>query len=329
MRRREFIVALGSAAAWPVVARAQQPAMPVIGYLHASSPGPMTRYVNAFKTGLKDRGYVEGQNILIEYRFAEGQLDRLPSMANELVQRGVSLIATGGAEFPALAAKAATMTSGVPVVFVLGGDPVDLGLVPSLARPAGNVTGINMLTSALESKRFGLLHEIVPVVKVIAAMVDPTRAVLQTQLAELNDAIAQAGGVRLVVVRATTEAEFAPAFASAVAQGAGALQICANPYFLAKREQLVSLAARHRIPTVYEWREFVEAGGLMSYGTNLSNSYREAGVYAAEILRGTKPAALPVLQSSKFEFVINLKTANELGLTVPNSMQLLADEVIE
>jgi ABC-type uncharacterized transport system substrate-binding protein len=329
MRRREFITLLGSvAAAWALPARAQQ-STPVIGYLHASSPGAVARFVNAFKAGLKEGGYTEGQNIVIESRFAEGQAERLPAMATELAGRGVRLIATGGAEYPALAAKAAAAKAGIPVVFVFGGDPVKLGLVPSLARPAGHVTGIAMLTSTLESKRFGLLHEIVPAAKTIAGLVDPSRAVVvQTQLAELNEAATRAN-VRLVVVNATKESELEAAFARAADEGAGALQICANPLFLVARKQLVALAARRRIPTIYEWRDFVEIGGLMSYGPDLANAYREAGVYAAKILNGTKPADLPVMQASKFEFVLNLKTAKAQGIEIAPTVLARADEVIE
>jgi len=328
MRRREFITLIsGAAAAWALPACAQQ-SMPVIGYLHASSLGGVARFVNAFKAGLKEGGYTEGQNIVIESRFAEGQTERLPAMAAELAGRGVQLIATGGAEYPALAAKAAAAKAGIPVVFVLGGDPVKLGLVPSLARPAGHVTGIAMLTSYLEGKRFGLLHEIIPAAKTIAALVDPTRAVVQNQLSELNDAASRAK-VRLVVINGSKESELETAFARAAEEGAGALQICANPNFLGLRRQLVALAARHRIPAMYEWRDFVEIGGLMSYGTDLADAYREAGVYAAKILKGTKPADLPVMQATKFEFVLNLKTAKAQGVEIAPTVLARADQVIE
>jgi putative tryptophan/tyrosine transport system substrate-binding protein len=262
MKRREFVGLAASAAAWPLAARAQQPAMPVIGFLHASSPEPMTRFVSAFKAGLKESGYIDGENVAIEFRFAEGHPDRLPALAAELVHRKVTVIATGGAEFPPLAAEAATKT--IPIVFVMGVDPIKLGLVSSLARPAGNITGIQMFTSALENKRFGLLHKVIPNVSVIAALVDPGRAVAQAQAAELAEA-ANAAGARLIVVNATTEADFAPAFAKAIENGAGAMQVCANPNFLAMRDQLASLAARYRLPTIYEWRDFTYAGGLMSY----------------------------------------------------------------
>jgi putative ABC transport system substrate-binding protein len=328
MQRRQFITLLGGAVGTCTISARAQQSTPIIGYLHASSPDAVARFVNAFKAGLKEGGYAEGQNILIEWRFAEGRADRLPAMASDLAGRGVRLIATGGAEFPALAAKAAAAQANIPVVFVLGGDPVKLGLVSSFARPAGYVTGIAMLTSALENKRFGLLHEIVPAAKTVAALIDPSRAVAQTQLAELNEA-AKTANVRLVVTNATTESELATAFARAIEQGAGALQICASPNSIASKKQLVALAARHRIPTIYEWRDFVEVGGLMSYGTDLADAYRESGIYAAKILKGTKPAELAVMQPTKFEFVVNLKTAKEQGVEFSPSVLARADEVIE
>jgi ABC-type uncharacterized transport system substrate-binding protein len=321
MRRREFItLAVGTAASWSVTARAQQPTLPLIGFLHASSLEPMSRFVSAFKGGLKESGYIDGQNVTIEFRFAGGHPDRLPALAAELVRHQVTVIATGGAEFPPLAAEAATKT--IPIVFVLGTDPVKLGLVSSLARPAGNITGIQMFTTALENKRFGLLHEVVPNVSAVAALM------AQAQVAELAEA-ANAAGVRLIVVNATTEADFVPAFAKAIEDGAGAMQVCANPNFFAMREQLVPLAARYRLPTIYEWREFTYAGGLMSYGTDLADAYRLEGGYVAKILKGAKPADLPIMQSTKFEFVINLKTAKALGLTIPPGLLSIADEVIE
>jgi putative ABC transport system substrate-binding protein len=327
LKRREFIAFVGGAAvAWPLVARAQQSAMPVIGFLHASSREPMARFVSAFRDGLKESGYIDGQNVTIEFRFADGHPDRLPALAAELVRRQVTVIATGGAEFPPLAANAATKT--IPIVFVLGVDPVKLGLVSSFARPAGNITGIHMFTSALENKRFGLLREIVPNARAIAALIDPSRAVDQAQVAEVAEA-AKDAGVRLIVVNATTEADFAPAFAKAIADGAGAMQVCANPNFLSMREELVPFAARHRLPTIYEWREFTHAGGLMSYGTDLADAYRLEGGYVAKILKGANPADLPIMQSTKFEFVINLKTAKTLGLTIPPGPLSIADEVIE
>jgi putative tryptophan/tyrosine transport system substrate-binding protein len=327
MRRREFITLLSgaAAAAWSLDAHAQE-STNVVGYLHFGSPEPFARFVAAFKAGLSEGGYTEGKNVAIEYRWAEGKIDKLPALAADLVQRRVAVIATGGAEFPILAAKAATTS--IPIIFVVGGDPVKLGLVSNLARPGGNLTGVNVLTSLLESKRFNLLREMIPRVETIAALVHRDRAVAEAQIAELREASAQLG-TRVVIVSASTEAEFEPAFAQAAAQGAGALQVCASPLFFNRRRELVALAARHRIPAVYEWRDFAEAGGLMSYGTDLANSYHEAGRYVARILKGAMPADLPVMQTTRFEFVINLKTAKTLGLQIPPTLLARADEVIE
>ncbi len=325
MKRRSFLGVLGGAAAWPLAARAQ-PTMPVIGFLHSNAPAQYVRFVAAFKAGLKEGGYVEGQNVAIEYRWAEGQSDRLPIMAAELARKGVAVIACAGGENPVLAAKAATKT--IPIVFSMGVDPVALGIVPSLARPAGNVTGITMLTTSLESKRFGLLHEIIPKAQTIAAMINPTRPTARIQIEELRAAAAQAG-VKLVMVEASKETDFEPAFAQMAAQGAGALQVCAHPLFLIHRQQLVTLAAHHRIPAMYDFRDHVEAGGLMSYGTDLANNYRQSGVYVARILRGARPEDLPVMQASRFEFVINLVTAKALGLEIAPTLLARADAVIE
>ena len=327
MQRREFITLLGGAAALlPLPVRAQA-SMPVIGYLHIGSPGPFARYLVAFKTGLKEEGgYVEGENLAIEYRWAAGQADRLPMLAADLARRGAALIATGGGEQPVLAAKAATKT--IPVVFVVGGDPIKLGIVPSLARPAGNITGITMLTLSLETKRFGLLREIIPKALTIAAMIDTSRTVAQSQIEDMRSAATQAG-VKILLVEASKEADFDLAFSQAVAQGVGALLIGASPFFLSRRQQIVTLAAHHRIPTMYEWREIVEVGGLMSYGTDLADAYRQVGIYAAKILKGAKPADLPVMQAVKFEFVINLVTAKALGLEIPPTVLARADAVIE
>jgi putative ABC transport system substrate-binding protein len=327
MKRREFLGALGGAvASWPLAARAQQATIPVIGYLHLASAPPFARFLSAFKAGLKEGGYAEGENVAIEYRWAEGQPARLPDLAADLVRRGVAVIATGGAEFPALAAKAATKT--IPVVFVLGDDPVKLGIVPSLARPAGNVTGITMLTASLESKRLGVLHEMIPHARTIAALIDPKRPIAERQIGELRAATAQTG-VKLVIVNATTESDIGPAFAQMAAQDASALQVCANPFFTSRRQQLVALAAQHRLPAIYEWRDFADAGGLMSYGSDLADAYRQTGAYVARILNGATPSSLPVMQAAHFEFVINLKTAKALALSVPPSLLARADDVIE
>jgi ABC-type uncharacterized transport system substrate-binding protein len=327
MRRREFIALLGGAAAsWPVATHAQQPAMPVIGFLHSASPAAFGRLVAAFREGLKETGYVEGENIAIEQRWAEGHYDRLPALADDLVQRRVAVIATMGGEGPARAARAATST--IPVTFVLGSDPVQLGLVGSLGRPGGNVTGVVQFTTALESKRLGLLHEMIPQADPIAALVNPTRSVGDAQRAEIEEAAARLG-IKVAILTAQSEPELEVALATLTAQQVGALLVAADPFFFSRRQQLVELVARHKVPAMYEFRDFPVSGGLMSYGTDLANAYRENGVYVGRILRGAKPSDLPVMQSTRFEFVINLKAAKALGLSVPNSMQLLADEVIE
>ena len=326
MRRRAFIAAIGGAAAWPLAARGQKSALPVVGFLHAASASSFARQLAAFRAGLKAGGYVEGENIAVEYRWAEGQSDRLPTFAADLVQRGVSVIATGGAEFPVLAAKNATKS--IPIVFVGGGDPVQLGIVSSLARPDANVTGINILTTMLENKRFGLLREMIPNARKFAALVNPSRAVVQGQIAEVREAASQLG-VDLVIANASNDAEFEPAFGRLVEQGAGGVQVCADPFFFSRRRDLIALAERYRVPAMYEWRDFTEAGGLMSYGTDLADSYRQSGLYVARILKGAKPNDLPVMQTTRFKFVINLRTAKVLGLEVPPGLSARADEIIE
>jgi putative ABC transport system substrate-binding protein len=326
MRRREFLGVLGgAAAAWPLAASAQK-SVPVIGFLHYASLASFGRFLAAFKVGLKEGGYVEGENVAIDSRWAEGDASKPPAFAADLVHRGVALIATGGGERPALAAKAATNT--IPVVFVLGSDPVKLGLVPSMARPNGNVTGVAMLTPSLESKRFGLLHEMIPTARTIAAMIDPEREVAPAQIEQVRAAAAQAG-TKLVIVHATREADFEPAFAQMAAEGVGALLVCANPFYVSRRLQIVTLAAHHRIPAMYDFRELAEAGGLMSYGTDLSDAYHQSGLYVAKILKGAKPADLPVIQATRFEFVINLVTAKALGIEISPTLLARADSVIE
>jgi putative ABC transport system substrate-binding protein len=301
LRRREFISALGTAAAWPLAGRAQQGAMPVTGFLNAASPGPLRQQVAAFHEGLKESGYVEGQNVAVEYRWAEGQYDRLPALAADLVRRQVSVIVSGGGPV-VLAAKAATTT--IPIVFTAGADPVGLGLVASLRRPGGNITGVYHFASGLEAKRLGLLHEIVPKATTIAVLVNPNYSDAENQLRDVQEAAARLG-VQLVVVRANAENDFDAEFSTVVQQRSGALLVCASPFFNTSREQLVVLAARHALPTIYEGRDFAAAGGLMSYGTSLADAYRQAGAYAGRILKGAKPADLPVIQTTKFEFVIN------------------------
>jgi putative ABC transport system substrate-binding protein len=327
MQRREFITLLGgAAAAWPITARAQQSALPVIGLLHSGSAATFGRLVTAFREGLRRNGYVESQNILIEQRWADGHYDRLPALAADLVQRRVAVIATMGGEGPAIAAKAATTS--IPVTFVLGSDPVQLGLVASLNRPGSNITGIVQFTTALESKRLGLLHEMITKVDTIAVLVNPTRSIADAQLAEVREATARLG-VKVIILRAKSEAEFEDAFAPLAKQRIGALLVAADPFFFSVRRQLVTLVARHKVPAMYEWRDFPDAGGLMSYGTDLADAYRQNGIYVGRILKGEKPADLPVQQSTKFELVINLKTAKALGLTVPPQIVARADEVIE
>jgi putative tryptophan/tyrosine transport system substrate-binding protein len=326
MKRRAFITLLGGAtAAWPFAARSQQSTMPVIGFLSSGSPAPLRRQIAAVHKGLKEAGYVDGQNVTVEIRFAEGQFDRFPDLAAELVRRKPSvLIATSAAG--ALAVKRATDT--IPIVFSVGDDPVKTGLVDSLHRPSGNMTGVYQFASGLEAKRLGLLHELVPRVTTIAVLVNPSYPGSEGQVRDLQEAAPRLG-VQLVILTANTENDFRTAFASLAQHGAGALLVCATPFFNIRRQQLVLLATRHAVPAIYEWREFAEAGGLMSYGTSLNDAYRQAALYAGRILKGAKPVDLPVMQSTKFEFVINLNAAKALGLDVPPGLSARADEVIE
>ena len=327
MRRREFIVVFGgAAAAWPLIVSAQQSTMPVIGFLNVASPGPLRQQIAAFREGLKESGYVEGQNVAVEYRWAEGQYERLPELAADLVRQQVSVIFVGGGAPAVLAAKAATTT--IPIVFSTGGDPVRSGLVASLNQPSGNITGVYHFATGLEAKRLGLLHEMLPKATPIAVLINPNYADAENQLRDVQEAAARLG-VQLVVVRANAESDFNAAFSTVVQQRSGALLVCASPFFNNRREQLVVLAARHALPTIYEWRDFAAAGGLMSYGTSLADAYRQVGVYAGQILKGAKPVDLPVVQSTRFELVINLSTAKALGIEVPPTLLARADEVIE
>jgi putative tryptophan/tyrosine transport system substrate-binding protein len=323
MKRRSFI--LGSmAAAWPVGARAQQP-MPVIGVLNGGSPGPLREQLAAFRDGLKEAGFIEGQNVAIEFRWAEGQFDRFPAFASDLVRRQVAVI-YAGSNPAVIAAKRATAT--IPIVFSTGDDPVKLGLIASLNLPGGNITGVYTFTTGLEAKRLGLLRELVPKATTIAALVNPNYFGAEAQLRDIQEAAARLG-VQLIILNANTETDFGPAFATLAQERTGALLVGGSPFLNSRREQLVVLAARYAVPAIYQWRDFAAAGGLMSYGTNLTDAYRQVAVYIGRILNGAKPADLPVIQSSKFEFVINMSTAKALGLDVPGSLSARADEVIE
>jgi ABC-type uncharacterized transport system substrate-binding protein len=327
LRRRQVITLLGgAAAAWPLAARAQQSAMPVIGFLSGRSPGESVSVEAAFRQGLKESGYAEGQNVHIAFRWAEGRYDRLPALVASLVDIRVAVIAAAGGQAVPLAAKAATST--IPIVFVSGEDPVKHGLVASLNRPGGSATGVSMFLSEMEAKRLALLHELVPTATMIGVIVNPSSPSIDTQLREINSA-ARALGRQIQIVNATNERELDAAFASLAQSKAGALLIASNAYFTSRRDQIVALAAQRAIPAIYDQREFPMAGGLVSYGTNLSDSYRLMGVYTGKILKGEKPTDLPVQQSTKFELVINLKTAKALGLDVPPALSARADEVIE
>jgi putative ABC transport system substrate-binding protein len=326
MRRRELILLLSGGALAAVRAlRAQQKAMPVIGFLSSASPGPYAPFMAAFHQGLSETGYVEGLNVAIEYRWAEGQYDRLPALAADLVGRKVDLIVA--AAIPAArAAKNATST--IPIVFTTVNDPVGDGLVASLARPGGNLTGFSFLTADLTAKRLELLSELVLQAKLVALLVNPNNPNAEPTTRNAQEA-ARRKGVQLLILKAGSEAEIEAAFGSLVQLQAGALFFAGDPFFYSRREQLVALASRHAVPAIYEVREFATAGGLISYGPSLTTAYREAGIYAARILKGEKPADLPVQQPTTFELVVNLKTANTLGLTVPPSILARADEVIE
>ena len=325
LHRREVITLLGGAAAWQLAARAQHPAMPVIGFLGVRSPDD-TVTLAAFRRGLNEGGFVEGQNVMVEYRWAIGQYDRLPAQAAELVQKPVAVLVSAGGEPAALAAKAATST--IPIVFTIGDDPVKLGLVASYNRPGGNLTGINIFTTTLEAKRLGLLHELVPQAAAIGVLLNANFPAAERQLRDVQGA-ARAIGLQIHALRANIDREIEVAFETVASQRIAALAVAASPFFTTRRDKIVALAARHAVSTMYTAREYAVDGGLMSYGIDVPDVYRQIGLYAARILKGAKPADLPVLQPTKFELVINLKTARALGLQIPDRLIALADEVIE
>ena len=326
MRRREFITLLGGAAvSWPVAAHAQQTAMPVIGFLHSGSPELFARNVESFRRGLNETGFVEGGNVAIEYRWARAQYERLPELAADLVQDQVAVIAADGTG-AALAAKAATST--IPIVFMVGADPVEVGLVTSLNRPSGNMTGISMFIVSLDAKRVELLRELVPTAATFGLLINPKGPPAELHAKEL-EAAARIGGQQLIVLRASTDDELGPAFTHLVQRRADALIVVPDPFFDSRRDRLVEMAARHAVPSIYGWREFPAAGGLMSYGIKFADVSRQLGGYVGRLLKGAKPGDLPVEQPTRFELVVNLKTATSLGLTIPTSILLRADEVIE
>ena len=331
MNRREFITLIGGAAAapsmfWPRLASAEQATMPVIGFLSSRSPAESSHLVAAFRAGIQAGGYVEGQNVAIEYRWAEGQYDRLPALAADLVRRGVAVLATTGGEPSALAAKAATST--IPIVFTVGGDPVKIGLVASLNRPGGNATGVSLLTTVPEAKRLGLLYELVPNAALIGVLINPNYQGAEAQSREVQDA-ARAIDRRIEIATAGNDRQLEAAFGTLVQQHADALLVGADPFFGTRRDRIIALAAQFKLPAMYQFRDYPVAGGLMSYGINITDGYRQVGVYTGQVLKGAKPADLPIHQSIKFEFIINLKSAKALGLQIPDKLIALADEVIE
>jgi putative ABC transport system substrate-binding protein len=327
MRRREFITLLrGAATAWPLAARAQQSAMPVIGFMSGRGSADSGYLADAFRQGLRDAGYVEGENISIEYRWANGDYDRLPGLTSDLLRRNVLVLVAVGGDSSALAAKQATST--VPIVFGTGSDPVKYGLVASFNRPGGNATGYALLTNQLEPKRIGLLHELVPSVSLLGALINPSFPPAAQELEDIQNAT-RSIKQNLFVARAVNNAELETAFVGFVEHRVGAVLVAAAPFFDTRRERIIALAAQHRLPAMYQFREYAAVGGLISYGPSITDSYKQAGVYVGRILRGANPGDLPILLPTKFEMVINLKTANALGLAIPNAMQLLADEVIE
>jgi ABC-type uncharacterized transport system substrate-binding protein len=326
MERREFMALFGGAAAWPLVANAQQPTIPVIGFLSSASADAYKPFVDAYRNGLNEAGFGEGRNIAIKFRWAEGQYDRLPSLVDELVRIPVALIVASGGLPSVAAAKARTTT--IPIVFTLGSDPVKFGIVKSLNQPGGNITGVSLLAYLLDAKRVELLHELTPRIANIAMLVNPKSTQAETQVTDFQTAT-RSRKLGHVVLMASTESEIDTAFATLAQKRADSLVVSADPFFLSRREQIIALTARQAIPAIYEWHAFTAAGGLMSYGVSLTDAYRQAGLYTARILKGEKPSDLPVMQPTKFELVINLKTAKTLGLTVPPTLLTAADDLIE
>jgi len=327
VKRRDFITLLGGAAAWPLAARAQQSAMPVVGWLNSITSGDSLgiSLASAFRAGLKDAGYVEGQNVAIDFRWGEGQYSRLPTLAAELVAKRVDVIMAGGPP-AALAAKAATQT--IPIIFTSGDDPVRLSLVTSLSRPGGNATGVNLLDNEIEAKRLGLLREVVQGATTIGVLLNPKFASFDAQSKDVREA-ARAGGFRVIVLAAASAKEIDEAFTTLAQAHVAALLLGSDPYLLGARKQLIALAAHQSIPTMFSGRTAAADGGLMSYGISFADGYRQAGIYVGRVLKGEKPGDLPVIRSTKFELVINLKTAKTLGLTIPSGVMAIADEVIE
>jgi putative tryptophan/tyrosine transport system substrate-binding protein len=326
MKRRDFITLAGTAVAWPLAARAQQPATPVIGFLRNTDAASSEQLVAAFRQGLAENGYVEGRNLTIEYRWADNHDDRLPSLTADLIRQNVAVIVAGGGTVVALPAIAATKT--IPIVFELGGDPVKMGLVPSLSHPGGNVTGVALFANVVGPKRIELLHELVPKADVIGVLAYPNNPTAEGEVKQLQE-VTRPFGIRLEVLNARTNDEIDLAFATLLQSKGGGLIVLANPLFVGRRDQLVALAARYAIPVIYPFPSFVKAGGLMSYGESLTEAFRQLGIYTARILKGEKPADLPIMQPTKLELVINLKTAKALGINVPPKLLAIADEVIE
>jgi putative ABC transport system substrate-binding protein len=325
VKRRDLIALLGGAATWPLAARAQQRAIPVVGFLNSASLESFSDRVRAFRQGLSEIGYIEGSNVAIEFRWADGRYDRLPEFAADLIRRQVAVIAAGG---PPAAHAAKSATSVIPVVFTIGDDPVQAGLVASFNRPGGNITGVHLFLAELEAKRFGLLRDVLPQTEVIAVLLNPASQSAEIQSRSVQSA-ARATGLRAEIVNAGSEGEIEAAFATLAQRRIGALIVGSDPFYFTQRARLAVLAAQYAIPAVYELREFADAGGLMAYGTSIKDGYRQAGAYVGRILKGEKPAEMPVVQSTRFEFVINLKAAKALGLTLPPGLLAIADEVIE